>query len=134
MDVTQNSNSTSCDSPIRKSKKLKERFKDLENQLATSKDDLKQLSSEFSTYKKQKEYETKILNEDVKKLKKENENSSAKCCKLATDLDLANEKIHSLQANVNFHKSQNEAMEIKCTENKRIISKFLKLYILKKIL
>ena len=58
--------------------------------------------------------------DDNQRMKKE-----SRCCNSKAELNFDNEKIHLLQTNINFYKSQAEILEDKCANYRTIISKFL---------
>lgn len=73
-----------------------------------------QIKNDFETYKKEKAAHEKMLNNEMERLRKEAENSSARCCRLKAQLDSANERFSLIQSNVVTYKSQIKVLEEKC--------------------
>ncbi|KOC65673.1 Nucleoprotein TPR [Habropoda laboriosa] len=90
------------------------REKDLQKQLIESEAKLKQVTDEYDTYRKERTAHERMLGEEVERLRKEAEASSARCCRLKAQLDSANDRFNLLQANVASYKSQIKVLEEKC--------------------
>ena len=88
--------------------------KELERQLAECESKLKQVTDEYDTYRKERAAHERMLEEEVERLRKEAEASSARCCRLKAQLDSANDRFNLLQANVASYKSQIKVLEEKC--------------------
>ncbi|CAL7943180.1 unnamed protein product [Xylocopa violacea] len=88
--------------------------KELQRQLTESEAKLKQVTDEYDTYRKEKVAHEKMLGEEVERLRKEAEASSARCCRLKAQLDSANDRFNLLQSNVTSYKSQIKVLEEKC--------------------
>ena len=88
-------------------KKLKKKLEDAEIRLNA-------INKDFQTYKQEKSIHEKMLNEEMERLRTENDKTSTRCCKLKAQLDSANERFHLLQANVASYKSQIKTLEEKC--------------------
>ena len=88
--------------------------KELERQLAECESKLKQVTDEYDTYRKERAAHERMLEEEVERLRKEAEASSARCCRLKAQLDSANDRFTLLQANVASYKSQIKVLEEKC--------------------
>lgn len=98
--------------PTDTSDRVKE--KELQRQLTESEAKLKQVTDEYNTYRKEKAAHERMLGEEVERLRKEAEASSARCCRLKAQLDSANDRFNLLQANVTSYKSQIKVLEEKC--------------------
>lgn len=88
--------------------------KELERQLTECEAKLKQVTDEYDTYRKERAAHERMLEEEVERLRKEAEASSARCCRLKAQLDSANDRFNLLQANVASYKSQIKVLEEKC--------------------
>ncbi|XP_043260114.1 nucleoprotein TPR [Colletes gigas] len=88
--------------------------KELKKQLIECESKLKQVTDEYDIYRKEKAAHERMLGEEVERLRKEAEASSARCCRLKAQLDSANDRFNLLQANVSSYKSQIKVLEEKC--------------------
>lgn len=88
--------------------------KELKKQLIECEFKLKQVTDEYDTYRKERAAHERMLGEEVERLRKEAEASSARCCRLKAQLDSANDRFNLLQANVTSYKSQIKVLEEKC--------------------
>lgn len=103
-------------------KEKKER-EEKEKKLTELETKLKQLREEYDTYRKERVGHEKMLGEEVERLRKEAEASSARSCRLRAQLDSANERFHLLQANVGSYKTQIKVLEEKCSNYNTTIGK-----------
>ncbi|XP_026667646.1 nucleoprotein TPR-like [Ceratina calcarata] len=88
--------------------------KELQKELGEYEAKLKQVKDEFDTYRKEKAAHERMLGEEVERLRKEAEASSARCCTLKAQLDSANDRFGLLQSNVSSYKNQIKVLEEKC--------------------
>lgn len=102
----------------------KETIVKLQKQLDEMRSELKLEKDLFENYKKDKSNMEKWLNDEIDKVRKDSEANTQRACKLRSQLESANERLQTLQSNINIYKSQIKTLESKCTNNDVTMGKY----------